>query len=293
MSSPDIQRRFIIGDRYVYYKIYTGHLMQNRLLQNEIFHLVADLYATGRITGFFFIRYTDHDGSHLRLRFLAADPSALPFIIVRLHDILKEYVNARMVFKVMLDTYTREIERYGSSNILDVEKLFFYNSLEVIHLLREHAENSTVLWLSALQLINTFYDQLGYGWEEKHRVSRLFLDWAEKKISPGPASKEEIKKRYRENSPQIHQWITSPGTKTAPPLSKDIPCQEECLQHIVARYPPNSVEKDLILASLLHMMFNRLFSANQNTIEMVCYAMMEKYCRSRSAISKQSQKITA
>jgi thiopeptide-type bacteriocin biosynthesis protein len=78
-----VQRKFITGEEWLYLKIYAGLGFQDKLLLNEIPDIAEGLYTDKIIDKFFFVRYTDRDGPHLRLRFHILDTSAT-FTIIKL-----------------------------------------------------------------------------------------------------------------------------------------------------------------------------------------------------------------
>jgi thiopeptide-type bacteriocin biosynthesis protein len=62
------QRIFIIGDEWLYYKIYSGYKTAETLLIDTIFPLAQLFLQAHWIDNWFFIRYSDPQ-FHLRIRF--------------------------------------------------------------------------------------------------------------------------------------------------------------------------------------------------------------------------------
>ena len=62
-----IQRKFIPGSQWLYFKIYTGVKTADEVLAHTIRPFLRELYAERWIDGSFFIRYNDPD-FHIRLR---------------------------------------------------------------------------------------------------------------------------------------------------------------------------------------------------------------------------------
>lgn len=63
-----MRRKFIPGSEWVYCKIYAGEHQIDTLLGTVVYDLVGGLKSEGRIDKWFFIRYRDESGFHLRLR---------------------------------------------------------------------------------------------------------------------------------------------------------------------------------------------------------------------------------
>ena len=70
----DIQRTYIPGDQWLYFKIYTGFKTADLLLREVIPRIANQLLAGHIISKWFFIRYSDPE-LHLRLRFCLQDTS--------------------------------------------------------------------------------------------------------------------------------------------------------------------------------------------------------------------------
>jgi len=80
----DIQRSFIIGSEWLYYKIYTGPKTSDLVLTDIIKPVVANLIANDTIDSWFFIRYNDPK-HHIRVRFHYNKPADVAIIINELY----------------------------------------------------------------------------------------------------------------------------------------------------------------------------------------------------------------
>lgn len=107
-----IQRKFIPGSEWLFFKLYTGNKTADKILVNNIYPAINLLTKRGLIKKWFFIRYTDPD-FHLRLRLLAADNKSVCEIINVIYLFLYKLINTNQVWKIQIDTYNREIERYN------------------------------------------------------------------------------------------------------------------------------------------------------------------------------------
>jgi lantibiotic biosynthesis protein len=110
--APVVQRTFGPGSQWLYLKAYTGTASADGILTETVRPVIAGLRNTGVIDHWFFVRYGDPE-HHLRLR-LHGNPAALhDHALPALTDALTPHLADGTVSKVMLDTYHREIERYG------------------------------------------------------------------------------------------------------------------------------------------------------------------------------------
>jgi lantibiotic biosynthesis protein len=118
-KTPTVQRAFAPGCRWLYLKAYTGTASADRILTRTVGPVLGRLRNAGVIDSWFFLRYADPE-HHLRLR-LHGDPAALAaFALPALTDALAPRLADGTVWKVSLDTYQREIERYGGDHGIDL-----------------------------------------------------------------------------------------------------------------------------------------------------------------------------
>jgi len=131
MNNKEIQRSFIIGDEWNYFKIYTGFKTADAILTGCIYPLSNTLKSNGIIDKWFFIRYSDPK-FHLRIRFHVNNPNHAAAVMLNFNQIIKKQVNSGLVWKVQADTYNRELERYGATAIELSETLFWHDIKAVI-----------------------------------------------------------------------------------------------------------------------------------------------------------------
>ena len=158
--------KFHPGEEWVYYKIYCGVVTGDKLLANEISGAVHALFEQGLISKFFFIRYNDPD-YHIRVRF-RTDPDQVHEVMKLFSDSLAAPLSHDLISRLQLDTYVRELERYGHDTIDFAEAVFQVDSLfvlAIIPLIREsYAELSPFIFMKG---VDTMLDAFGFGREEK------------------------------------------------------------------------------------------------------------------------------
>ena len=79
-SISSIQRDFSLGSEWLYYKLYCGPLVADRVLLDAIRPLTAELQAQGLVDTWFFVRYADPD-HHLRVRWHLPDARQLGAVV--------------------------------------------------------------------------------------------------------------------------------------------------------------------------------------------------------------------
>ena len=118
--APQVQRTFAPGSQWLYLKVYTGTASADRILTDS--SRTGDrpaAEAPAVVDEWFFLRYADPE-HHLRLR-LHGDPAALhDHALPALTDALAPHLEDGTVSTVALDTYHREIERYGGDDGIEL-----------------------------------------------------------------------------------------------------------------------------------------------------------------------------
>jgi thiopeptide-type bacteriocin biosynthesis protein len=129
-----MKRDFCIGSEWLYYKICTGVKTADLILMEKLYPIILDLKEEKTIDKWFFIRYNDPD-DHIRIRFNCKTPENISIVIAKMHLVLDELLEENLVWKVQIDTYQREIERYGERSIEDSETLFWHDSEMILQYL--------------------------------------------------------------------------------------------------------------------------------------------------------------
>ncbi|GAA1231592.1 lantibiotic dehydratase [Prauserella halophila] len=124
-----------LGGRWLYLKLYGTASGQNELLRTRLGELVDTARARGA-ERWFFLRYTDPDGHHLRLR-LTADTAVLwQDIVPALGPVLERWQHEGLLRTHRVDEYDPEFERYGGAELAPwVEELFHADSMAAVDLL--------------------------------------------------------------------------------------------------------------------------------------------------------------
>ena len=99
-----IQRKFIPGSQWLYFKIYTGVKTADEVLAHTIRPFLRELYAERWIDGSFFIRYNDPD-FHIRLRLHIDRFENYAPIFRRFEALFQPLVENGAVIRVLCDTY--------------------------------------------------------------------------------------------------------------------------------------------------------------------------------------------
>jgi thiopeptide-type bacteriocin biosynthesis protein len=292
-----MQRTFIIGDKWLYLKLYTGLKTADTLITALIGSLSSNFIDDNLAEKWFFLRYNDPQ-FHLRWRISITDPEKIGTIITRVNKAIVPYLDNDMIYKVQLDTYKREIERYGSNSIGIMEQLFWHNSMLVCDYLSQtkDSEDEKNRWLFSMRAIDSFLNLFNYELDQKLRLLSIMANSYGKEFNIDSALISQLSDRYRANKKDIFNFMS---------LTFDDANAYEALLKVQHQFNIRStkgvneilklendkqlaVSVDNLLISYIHMFMNRLFRSKQRLHEMVIYGFLFRYYRSQLAQSKHS-----
>jgi thiopeptide-type bacteriocin biosynthesis protein len=289
MMMDKVQRDFILGDEWFYVKIYTGVKTADTILLDIIEPLVEELLSDKIINKWFFIRYSDPD-FHLRVRFHITDNSALSFIILKLNNLIKPYLENRQVSSLQTDTYSRELERYGHQTIEEGETLFFYDSnmtLELLNLI-EGDKGEQYRWHFGCMAVDSLLSDFNYSEREKlDLMERLQLGFGQE-FGMNNQLKVQLDKKFRDERNLIRSFLLYENDFYNPfykVLEKKSSLSSNVVKKIIGLHQNNKLELELnnLLGSYIHMLLNRIFKSKQRLNEMVIYSLLYRFYRSEIA----------
>ena len=164
------RRRFIPGSQWLYIKLYAGTASADQVLCDTIAPFCRQAIASGAAQSWFFIRYRDPH-PHLRVRWRGEEDQLRQGIFANLARILSPLCDSGLVWRVQLDTYEREIERYGGfAGIEAAEQFFCIDSEAVVDMLEPLSgdEGADLRWRLAVLGTDRLLDDLGLDLAEKH-----------------------------------------------------------------------------------------------------------------------------
>jgi thiopeptide-type bacteriocin biosynthesis protein len=192
-------RTFHPGSEWLYAKLYTGHATADDILLDVIQPIAAGAMACQSVESWFFIRYGDPE-HHLRVRF-HGDPKRLyEDVLPRLERAASALLDNRLIWKMQIDTYERESERYGGERGTSLsERLFHVDSeavLEIMGALRGGVSANKRLAIT-LKGIDSLFDDLGLSLQEKLAITELLSEASRKELQIEPALVHELGDKFR------------------------------------------------------------------------------------------------
>ncbi len=274
-----VERSFIPGSNWLYYNIYTGDSTADKILSNQLFKTIKRLKTY--YDKFFFIRYSDPD-FHIRLRFHIVEQHHLAPIIIEMNKILKSLLKENLIWKVQIDTYNRELERYLPHLIEEAESIFYVDSkctLAILNCLNK-TEKEKYRWIISFKMVDALLDNFGLTLEQKNTLLTALDGAYKKEFGFNIHNSTQFNTEYRKHSPDINSVISGKieeptFTKLYKLLEKRSKEIKPIASDIIKNAKPNELSS--LLSSYIHMMLNRLFVSSNRKYELLIYNFLSRY----------------
>ncbi|PUV21551.1 lantibiotic dehydratase [Sphingobacterium athyrii] len=276
------QRQFPLGSEWVYIKIYLSERIADHILEYSIQNLVMELKKKNLISKWFFIRYNDPN-PHLRIRFhlYTGDNLALADTLLLINTHVGPLLTQDKVSKIQYDTYERELERYGASNIENCENIFYLHSELILHLLPVIKSDlgNEMRWLIAMKVVNEILSVFDFDLSEKINFVERERDRFIEEFKKYKNLKISMDKNYREKQ-RIIQDFFYPNKDSATEIHALLLDHQNLINkfYLQCKYRIGSKrQQSAMIASIIHMFLNRIFSFRQREQEMVVYHFLLKF----------------
>lgn len=275
------KRIFILGSNWFYIKLYCGPKTLENILINDIASKLELLIDNRNIDQFFFIRYLDPD-YHIRLRLHLENTNKLAVVIKSLKEVVEDYVENHIISKVIIDTYSREIERYGDKYICDVEKLFSYDSRFILTYLKYCNGDDTNRWLVSSKFIDLFLRKCGLTQDEMINFLEVTnSSFSAEIFSNNTFVSKQLNNKYRNKAKLIAATLEETHQQA---WFLELNYYLEQIGFFTNRINQIHVDKRFsLLSSVIHMHINRMFRTSSRVNECVIYYLLLKYYKSRNA----------
>lgn len=293
-SENNIQRKFSPGSDWLYLKIYTGSKNIEKILTNVLLEFSKELINKNAISKWFFIKYFDTN-YHLRVRFFNQEENKNVEwyrITEKLQYKIAECLSNEHSFEISVDTYKREIERYGINTMEFSESIFHIDSefvCEMLNIFKTYEEEEELRWKFAFANVDTLLNDFDFNLLEKKEIIQNLNDTFFQEFSFNEEDNEKtlrraLNEKFRETRSHIKEVIK----KTNCELFGDI---FECIDKRSSRNYSllnnndflEKNEKIRLINSYIHMTLNRYFLVNQRRHEMCLYYLLNKYYESEIA----------
>lgn len=285
-----IQRRFLPGSEWIYYKIYCGSRTADDILLRCIGPLAEGMEAEQLIDKWFFIRYNDPD-FHLRVRFHAVTEVAAGAIVLRFLHAIKELEEEGLIITVQADTYQRELERYGQELIRPGESLFYTDSRMKLEFLQltEGDEREKVRWLWGLRCADEILRAFSIDIAGRYAIMQSFQQSFAAEFNADKALFRQLNQQYNEHRKDIA--LIMEDTATPANVYGELIAVFDRYRTALAQHA-QVVLKTLttvqqgegltgLLSGYIHMSLNRLFLSEPRQHELLVYDFLCTWYRSQ------------
>jgi thiopeptide-type bacteriocin biosynthesis protein len=263
------------------------------VLRDVVRPAVDTALRSGAASRWFFIRYGDPDW-HLRLR-LQGQPDRLHAeVLPALQAAAAPLLGDGRLSRLQLDTYEREIERYGGAEGIGLaERLFQADSDAVLALAEFLGEDARgdVRWRLALAGMDLLLTDLGFDLDTRRAVMRRTRDQFAAEFHADAAFKHQLAARFRSERRGLEALLDgSPGDDAR--LARGLGAfrrRSDALAPMAAelnacsRAGRLSGSLEELAPSFLHMHANRLLRSAQRPQELVLYEFLARLYDSRAA----------
>lgn len=284
-----IQRSFLPGSEWLYYKVYCGSKTADSILKDSILPFIENGLSKRLFQQFFFLRYMDEE-AHFRIRFFVPETGLRSEVSTSFSLLLQDLLNVGRIHKVVCDTYVRELERYGNDTIELTEQLFFNDSLAVLRFmdLLDESEAERYRMLFALRGVDLLLQDFGLSLPEKLSVVSGCQVSFFAEFGSGPALQKVLNEKYRQNQQDIflHMNSDNDAMNEIEEAVSIFQTRSEMNRPIIAglKLRMDDERLRLMLPAYIHMFINRIFIAQQRKHELVVYHFLEKFYASQLAI---------
>ncbi|TDX00487.1 lantibiotic dehydratase [Dinghuibacter silviterrae] len=274
-----VQRSFSVGSEWMYYKLYCGERSADMLLDKVVGPVWEELRAKGLVQRWFFIRYADPE-FHLRVRFLLSRPESWGEAVQVVSSHFRPFEKEGFIWKTQMDTYNRELERYGAGTIQEAEEIFQISSDSMLNFLRRQTD-VVPRWMWGVQVLDAMLGSFGWELVEKQGFALDKYNLMAKELDPQKAVRRETDKNYRVYAKEISEMLSLNDYITEEFSVKF----GNVTDRLVAAKRDGRLEVPLqnLLGSFIHMHMNRLFVSENRVQEMVVYDLAHRYYTSKLA----------
>jgi thiopeptide-type bacteriocin biosynthesis protein len=288
-----VKRTFAPGSEWLYLKVYTGQASADSVLLNALAPVIRAAAAENLADTWFFIRYGDPSW-HLRVRFHGEPGALVRQLLPRLHEALAPLLANGLVWRTQLDTYERELERYGGGAGMDLsEQIFCADSDAVLGIVETVAgdEDGTARWQLALRGADMLLDDFGLTLPAKRQQMEAMRDGYYRELKVDAAGRRSLGQSFRKERRILEAVLDRSQDATsrlkdglewlARRSARIVPIAKELQRLAVPGALSNSISD--LLSSYIHMHTNRVLPSQGRRQEVVIYDHLWRLYDSRLA----------
>ncbi|MGB9179218.1 MAG: lantibiotic dehydratase [Pyrinomonadaceae bacterium] len=287
-QTVNCQRTFPPGSQWLYAKLYTGAATSDIVLRKVVRPMLRAAARRGAIDRWFFVRYGDPDW-HLRLRVHGPRNRINSEVLPLLQSSIARSLKSKQVWRFQLDTYEREIERYGGAKgIVLSEKIFHADSeavLTIIETLERRGAGPDERWQLAVCGIDMLLTDLCFDTSAKAVFMKRARDAFAREYRPGKKLRDQLGERFRKERKIISRLLEQDSNidGTVRSCMKVLRGRSHALAGVVTELKSCeqagwlSVSLEELALSYVHMHVNRLLRSSHREHELVIYDFLARH----------------
>ena len=266
------------GSDWVFAKLYGGAAALDDAL-SLIAPVVQNAIAQRIATRWFFIRYRDPQ-LHLRVRFHGEPARLMGELMPALSAALSTLLESGTIYKFQLDTYEREIERYGGlQGVLAAEELFWADSEAALEILTNLSgdEGLDSRWRATLLGVDMLAADFGFNLRAKRSLMANLGDLYRKEFHVTAQEKQSLGERFRALRPSLEMLLHPPKSGELDLARKAFERRSVRNREVAATLRAlfeagrlDAAVEDLV-RSYVHMHVNRMLRSDWRQHELVLY----------------------
>ena len=288
-----VARSFPPGSEWFFAKLYSGPATTDQVLREVAGPVAERLLSAGVADRWFFVRYSDPD-CHLRLRLHGHPDRLAGTALSALQAAARPLLGDRRLWRIQLDTYEREVERYGGAEgIVLAERLFYADSQAVLELAGLLAEDTRgdLGWRLALAGMDLLLTDLDFDLEARRAIVQKMRDAFALEFHAGADFARQLAARFRSERKALESLL-EPAAAGDGPLAAGLEVFRRRSQRLApvaaelracARQGRLSKPPAELAASFLHMHANRLLRSAHRAQELVLYDFLYRLYQSHAA----------
>jgi thiopeptide-type bacteriocin biosynthesis protein len=282
VTPPSIaQRTFAPGSEWLTVKLYAGATVIDTVLAEAI-AVIRRAQMSGAADGWFFIRYGDPDW-HLRLRVHGHPLRLCAEVLPALHAVIQPLLADGRVWKVQVDTYDRELERYGGvEGTLICERIFQADSEAALAIVTKTSagDDAGNRWRSALLGVDRLFEDFGFDLPARRDIAQHLRDTCFDELRGDIHLERSLGAKFRRERSALERLL-APGADSQ--THRILAERSRALSVSISDLRASEVDLERVAASIIHMSTNRLLRSSGRAQELVIYNFLERLYQSRLA----------
>jgi thiopeptide-type bacteriocin biosynthesis protein len=288
---PDcaVERDYPPGSEWLYLKIYTGRAEADRLLSSIVAPLVRGALESGAADRWFFVRYGDPEW-HLRVRLHGSPVRLLTDVLPLFRDALAPLLQQRVVSSLQLDTYSREVERYGGGVAIELaERVFQADSEAVAEFLALAGEevDERARWMWGLRGMHQLMADFRIDNEARLGMLAATREARGRKVGEDRGLRNQLAARFRSERAELERLL-EPDTQGSHPMRTAFAILNRrsarllrTVEELRSLQDRLRVPIEGLVGSFIHMFINRLQEYDASEHELILYDFLHRLAIAR------------